>query len=212
MLIELTIYLHLPYITSKPSKSMKKIMLFVGLSLLTLPVLQAQEFHFGAKAGVNFANLVGDTEGAEMRTIFHLGLVAEMPISETFYFAPEVLYSSQGAKFSEEGFDGAFKLDYIQLPLMLKYYVGSGFSLEAGPQIGFLTSSEVEMEGVSVDANDYISGFDYGLNFGLGYKLTSGIFLQGRYNLGLANVFDSEEIGDGEGKNSVIQLSLGYMF
>lgn len=192
---------------------MKKLILFIVVAVMALPSLQAQEFfRMGAKGGVNFANLVGDTEGAEMRTSFHLGLVAEIPLTDQLFFGPEVLYSSQGAKISDEGFDGAFKLDYVQIPLMARYYVAEGFSIEAGPQIGFLTSSEVEMEGVSVDANDFMNGFDYGLNFGLGYRLTSGIFVQGRYNLGLANVLDSAEFGDEKAKNSVIQLSLGYMF
>lgn len=192
---------------------MKNTFLFLVVALIALPALQAQEFfRMGAKAGVNFANLVGDTEDAKMRTSFHVGLVAEIPISENFYFGPEVLYSSQGTKINEDGFEGAFELDYIQIPLMAKYYISEGFNLEAGPQIGFLTSSEVKTEDVGVNTKDFISGFDYGVNFGLGYNLPVGIFLQGRYNLGLANVLDSEEFGDEKAKNSVIQLSVGYMF
>jgi hypothetical protein len=141
-----------------------------------------------------------------------LGLVAEIPISQSLYFGPEILYSIQGASFSDDEFDASFKLNYIQIPLMVKYFVSEGFSLEAGPQIGFLTSSEIEIEDLGVNTKDFFSGFDYGVNFGLGYKLPGGIFLQGRYNLGLANVLDSEEFGDEEARNSVIQLSAGYMF
>ncbi|WP_144963082.1 porin family protein [Gillisia sp. Hel_I_86] len=115
---------------------------------------------------MNFANLNGNAENVDIRTSFHLGLVVEIPVEESFYFAPEVLYSSQGAKFSDEGFDGNFKLDYIQIPLVARYYVSNGFSLEAGPQIGFLTSSEVELEDMGVDGKDFFSGFDYGVNFG----------------------------------------------
>ncbi len=192
---------------------MKKSFLFLVVALMALPALQAQEFfRMGAKGGLNFSTFVGDVEDAKMLTSFHVGLVAEIPISENFYFGPEILYSSQGASFSDGEFDGSIKLDYIQIPLMAKYYVFEGFSLEAGPQIGFLTSSEIEFEGVGVDGKDLFSGFDYGVNFGLGYKLPGGIFFQGRYNLGLANVFDSEEFGDEKGKNSVIQVSVGYMF
>jgi hypothetical protein len=194
---------------------MKKTFIFLVVALMALPALQAQEFFkMGAKGGLNFSTLVGDAEDAEMLTSFHLGLVAEIPISENFYFGPEVLYSMQGASFSDNEFDidAEFKLDYIQIPLMVRYYVSEGFSLEAGPQIGFLTSSEVETEDIGVNTEDYFSSFDYGLNFGLGYKLPGGIFFQGRYNLGLANVLDSEEFGDDKSQNSVIQLSVGYMF
>lgn len=193
---------------------MRKIIIILAVSFMSLPVLQAQEFSIGAKGGLNFATLTGEDTDVDMRTSFHVGLVAEFPIASNFFFGPEVLYSSQGAKFSEDGMDGSFKLDYVQIPLMLKYFVGPGFSLEAGPQIGFLTSSEVESEGVSVDMGDYFSSTDFGVNLGLGYKFINGLFLQGRYNLGLSNIWDSEvfDTGDEKIKNSVIQLSLGYMF
>lgn len=193
---------------------MNKFLLFWVVSLISLPALHAQEFNLGAKGGVNLATLTGDDVDVETRTSFHLGLVAEIPFADNFYFGPEVLYSSQGAKFKEFGTEGFFKLDYVQVPLMLKYNVGPGFSLEAGPQIGFLVSSEAESEGVSVNVDEYFSTFDLGASFGLGYKFINRLFVQGRYNLGLSNIWDSEEFGSGEEKlkNSVIQFSLGYMF
>jgi len=194
---------------------MKNKFFILVVALMTLPTLQAQEFFkMGAKAGLNFSTLTGDAEDAEMLTSFHLGLIAEFPLSEKFSFASEVLYSIQGASFNDDGLegDGEFKLDYIQIPLMAKYYVTDGFSLEAGPQIGFLTSSKLETEDEEVDTEDLFSSFDYGLNFGLGYKLPGGIFFQGRYNLGLANILDSDEFGDDKSQNSVIQISIGYMF
>lgn len=95
---------------------------------------------------------------------------------------------------------------------MARYYVAKEFSLEAVPQIGFLTSSDIAIDELRVDGNDFFSSFDYGVNFALGYKLPTGIFIQGRYNLGLANLLDSGEFDDDETKNSVIQLSVGYMF
>ncbi len=185
------------------------------VAFISLSVLQAQEFNFGAKGGLNFATLVGDdVDDVSTRTSFHLGLVAEIPLANKLLFGPEVLYSSQGAKIDDAGDEGTFKLDYIQVPLMLKYLVGPGFSLEAGPQVGFLTSSEVEMDGVSADMSDFFSTVDFGLNLGLGYRFINGFFLQGRYNLGLSNIWDSEEfdLGDSKVKNSVIQASIGFMF
>lgn len=196
---------------------MKKLIFIWFIALLALPALQAQEyFRMGAKGGVNFANIVGDDAEGDMRTSFHLGLVAELPFADKFFFGPEVLYSSQGTK---DG-DDELKLDYVQVPLMVRYYVTEGFNVEAGPQLGFLTKAEGNIEGEDGDVKDYFKDFEYGLNFGLGYKLFNGIFFQGRYNLGLAKVFDSDKLSDDLGfdvgeiksKNSVIQLSVGYMF
>lgn len=194
---------------------MRKFGFILVAVLIGLPSLQAQEyFRMGAKGGVNLANIVGDDPDWDLRTSFHLGLVAEIPLSEKFYFGPEVLYSSQGSK--NEGVE-IFNLDYIQIPMMVKYYVSQGLNIEAGPQIGFLISSEVNsfVVGSNVDLKDYLSTFDYGVNFGLGLKWVNGFFFQGRYNLGLANIWDDLEIGlddDFKETNNVIQFSVGYMF
>ena len=189
---------------------MKKFGLILLGILIGLPTLQAQEdFRLGAKGGVNLANIVGMGHKGDLRTSFHFGMLAEIPLSDKFYFGPEIIYSSQGSK-------NRYKLDYIHIPLMAGYYVTEGLLVDVGPQIGFLTSSKVDvlMEGGG-DLKDYLSNFEYGVNFGLGVKWENGFFFQGRYNLGLANIFDDLKIGfnddDYKKTNRVIQFSLGYM-
>jgi len=207
---------------------MKKVFFSIGLCLLGFFSMQAQEAKFGLKGGVNLAKIVGDVANTEMRTSFHVGGIAEIPLAQDFFFGPEILYSSQGTKSNEtetvigETFtsDITLKLDYIYLPLMFKYYVADNFSLDLGPQIGFLISAKQEFEtnsaGVissgTIDVKDSTSGFDYGLNVGLGYRLESGLFFQGRYNIGLANIYDFPDDDDANAQNSVIQVSLGFMF
>ncbi|WP_340066707.1 porin family protein [Ascidiimonas aurantiaca] len=159
---------------------------------------QAQDISLGAKAGVNFASLNGDdSDGFDGRTNFHLGAILEVKFSEKFAFQPELLYSAQGASVS----DIDIKLDYINLPLMLKFFVAEGLSLEAGPQIGFVINDE--LVGEDIDAES----IDFGANFGLGYRLDNGFYFQGRYNLGLTDTFDGGDL-----QNGVFQLSVGYFF
>ena len=93
---------------------------------------------------------------------------------------------------------------------MAKYYATEALSIEVGPQVGFLINSEEEFEGETFDTKDITSNVDFGLNFGLGYKLASGLNFSARYNLGLSNVDDSDF--DVEIKNSVFQFSVGYFF
>jgi len=207
---------------------MRKInlLLFIVLAAFGFSI-QAQNVHFGVKGGVNFATLSGDIEDVNSRTSFHLGAVAEISISEKFSVQPELLYSSQGAK-SEyiETFEGEtfsakeeIKVDYISIPIMAKYYVGNGFSIEAGPQVSFLTSSKFEYdysfggisESGSEDYKDFTKGIDFGLGFGAGYKMDSGLNFSARYNLGLSNINDDPE-DDSNIKNNVFQLSVGYFF
>lgn len=195
---------------------MKKVIMISAFVLLGLTTVKAQGVIFGARAGVNFATITSDEfDSFDGRTSFHLGVVSEIPLGETFSFQPELLYSSQGSDYSDPGFTGTVKLDYLNLPLIAKYYVAENFSLEAGPQIGFLLSAkdEGEADGFDYDEDikDFIKGIDFGINFGLGYKLENGLNFGARYNLGLTDVNDDYEEG-GTYKNSVLQAYLGFFF
>ena len=206
---------------------MKK--LFLLTFILTAFTINAQDVTFGAKAGLNFASMTGDdAEGLDGRTSFHLGVTAEIAVSDVFSIQPELLYSGQGftdsyreLDFEGSGVDIDFDLtgrvNYLNLPIMAKYYASDSFSLEFGPQIGFLLSAETEVEGsgggVSAsetnDLKDALKSTDFALNLGAGYKLDSGLNFGLRYSIGMTDVPD----GDSDGfKHSVLQLSVGYNF
>jgi len=212
---------------------MKKLLLTAAIAVFTLSSVNAQDITFGAKAGINIANLDVTDANIDSRTSLHLGVTAEFEISDTFSIQSELLYSLQGAtqSITEElpGFrsviESEWKLNYIQIPVMAKFYVSEGLSIEAGPQIGFLASAEVDsdrtetdlFDGTSVstsstvDAKEIVKSVDFGLNFGLGYKLDSGLNFALRYNLGLSNIYDVSE-STVKIKNRVFQLSVGYTF
>ena len=166
---------------------------------------------FGAKAGLNLATLAGDAENVSMKPGFHVGGMAEIAFNEKFSVQPEVMYSLQGAKV-DGGFDGEFNLSYINLPVMAKYYVAEGFSIEAGPQVGFLIDAKSKADGESFDEKEFTSSIDFGVNFGAGYKLDNGLNFSARYNVGLANTYDGPGKDDNHVTNAVMQLSVGYFF
>ena len=150
-----------------------------------------------------------------------MGAVAEFKLSETISVQPEVLYSTQGVKSKELGFDADIKLDYITVPFMLKFYLVNGFNLEIGPQLGFLTSAKVELEeSVEFDVKDSLKNVDVGANLGLGYKFSNGFIVGARYSLGLININDEEELEEFglfnldnyKLHNGVFQLSMGFKF
>ena len=183
---------------------MKKLLLFTFISVLGLTKMNAQDIQFGAKAGLNFANLVGDNSSLlDEVTAFNFGIMAEIPISEKFSFQPEVLFSGQGYSIG----DDVVGLNYINVPLIGKYYVIKGLSLEAGPQVGFLTNINDE----TLRSEDSFKTVDLGVNFGLGYKLNNGINFSARYNMGLTNINDVSGLDD-KNRNGVFQLTVGYFF
>ena len=204
---------------------MKKIILTVA-AVFAFGFANAQEFKFGAKTGLNVSTLTGDVEDVKSKIGFHIGGFAEIKFGEKFAIQPELLFSTQGAK-SEytEGFEGFdvnveenLKLNYINLPIMAKYFVTEKLNIQAGPQVGFLMSAKNdykasfggESESEEVDIKDETNSIDFGVNFGLGYDFTENIFVEARYNLGLTDL--PKEDSDFKAKNAVFQLSLGYKF
>jgi outer membrane scaffolding protein for murein synthesis (MipA/OmpV family) len=189
---------------------MKKVILS-AVAVFAFGFANAQETKFGIKAGLNIAN-VTNVEGAKSKIGFAAGGFADVKLSEKFHVQPELLFSTQGAKFESFGTTGSFNLNYINIPVMAKYYVVEGFNLQAGPQIGFLMSAKSEFGGESLDVKENLKTLDFGLNFGAGYDINENIMIDVRYNLGLSQL--DKEVADGEkvAKNSVIQIGVGYKF
>jgi len=187
---------------------MKKIFLiFVCASSFAVAHSQVS---FGLKAGVNLANFSGDNEGSKSKIGFNAGGFAEIGLAESFSVKPELVYSSQGAKYTEDEQEGKLNLNYINIPILAKYTHTSGFFAETGPQIGFLASAKAKIGSVEVDAKDGMKKTDFAWALGIGYQLPQNIGFNARYNIGLANIADGE--GNGTLKNSVFQFGLFYRF
>lgn len=183
---------------------MKKLVLATVMMVFGLTNVLAQETQFGAKGGLNFASISGDnSEEFESVTSFNFGIMAEIPIAEKFSFQPELIYSGQGYSID----DNTVELNYLNIPLMGKYYVTKGLSIEVGPQIGFLLSAKNE----DTDLKDLFNTVDFGANLGLGYKLDNGFNFGVRYNVGLSDINNLDGFTD-KYRNGVLQLSVGYFF
>ncbi|WP_282079170.1 porin family protein [Aquimarina algiphila] len=186
---------------------MKKLVFITIIIVLGLSNVNAQEIKFGVKAGLNLAFITGDNaKNIDPNTDFHFGALAEIKVSNKFSLQPELLYSGQGFNTNIDS-EGRIALNYLNIPLMAKYYVTERLSLEAGPQVGFLLSTK----GGAESNKDLYKTMDFGVNFGLGYTLDNGIYFSARYNLGLSNINDVDGFSD-KNRNGVFQLSVGYFF
>ena len=189
--------------------TMRKSLFLVVAFFLMLGIAQAQDFNFGVKGGINVASIGGNSYvglgGFGSKVAFHLGGVAEVPISEKFSIQPELLYSSQGSKWNYNSSDGNLKLDYINLPILGKYHIIKGLSAEAGPVVGYLISTNEEAE------DSRFSKLDVAFAIGASYRLNDNIFFGLRYNKGILNINNDSNI-DGSNQNNVFQIFAGYSF
>lgn len=197
---------------------MKKIALALVLVTMTAGAAMAQ-VTYGAKVGFDMTNFWGKNTEHGMQPNYQAGLFLEYKATENFAIAPEVVFASQGGKYSEDllgsTIDYTYATNYINVPVMLKFYPTENFSIDLGPQVGFNVYSKVTGKtnagGVKVkekvDLKDDTKTVDFGVGLGATYNLSANAFVQARYTMGLTKVFDGSDA-----KNSNIQLAFGYRF
>lgn len=185
----------------------------IGLILLFSATAQAQVLpKFGVKAGLNYSTF-NNADGTEYKAGFLGGVYVNINIPATpMAIQPEVLYAQYGA--NDENSDASFSVDYVQIPVLAKF----GFGAPAvpvkpevffGPYAGFNINSEIEDSNVSVDADDFFEGTDFGVVVGAGVQV-SKLNFELRYTAGLTNVL-KEQFADEE-KNGAFSLNVGINF
>jgi opacity protein-like surface antigen len=185
---------------------MKKVILFAAFAVVAFAT-QAQ-VKFGAKAGMNLANLSGDISDNKMKVGFNVGGLVNIPVSENLSVQPEILYSAEGTKFGGSS-TVDLNLGYVNIPVMLKYS-STGFYGEVGPQLGILASAKYKSGSSSASAKDDINSTNFGVAFGAGYELSSGLGFGARYSLGLSNI--AKDAGGDKVKTSNISVGVHYIF
>ena len=172
--------------------------LAIILGLLTSILSFSQEIKWGVKGGMNINNL-SDADNtifgdSKIKLGVHFGGFLEYPINERFSIQPELLFSTQGAKFDKSfAEDNQFasikkniNLTYLTLPIMLKYKLIEKLKVEFGPQLGLALSMKEKLEGNlnGVSAIHEIDGFEdrYVRFYGTNIKIPA---TAKRFNLGL---------------------------
>jgi len=164
----------------------------------------------GIKVGVNLATLSGFNDASTTQRVgVMVGGFMTFGLAPMIAFEPEVLFSMQGSKlhFGTSGTivssDVTAKLDYVQVPLLLRIgnsgKAGASLYAVAGPTLGIL----VRNEGVA----DQLRRTDLGVVVGAGVTV-SRLLLEGRYTAGLTDFNKGGTVY----KNRVLSLLVGLNF
>lgn len=164
------------------------------------------EVGLGLKAGVNLANVnaTSASETFNSRTGYHAGAFLKVKLTK-LAIQPEILFSQQGTTVKTTTASVERTLSYVNIPIMLKFYLISGLNLQAGPQFGFLTSAVTS----GVDVKSLYNSSDISIALGAGFDIKK-LSIDARYNLGVSEVNSSVTAASPSAKNQVFQLSLGY--
>lgn len=136
-------------------------------------------------------------------------------LSDNLALTAGALFTMEGAKKDESGIKSTTELSYLNVPLLLNYYVAPGFAVKAGIQPGFFLSQETKIEGggqeIKVTGSDGLNKFDLSIPVGVSYEF-SNFVIDARYNLGLLKIAkdDDHHYETSDGKNSFFMLTIGY--
>jgi|SRR5215203_1460081 len=189
-----------------------KLSALLGLVLFTQAAMA--QFHLGVKGGVNITKVDGKAFKDEFRYGYHLGGFAEIGLGGKLGIQPEVLWSQNQTRV-DSSFSDVYEnslhisnyqdvtLNYLSIPVLLNYKLGSLMTLQAGPQFGILLDqSKTLLE----NGQEAFKKGDFSLVGGAQIHIAK-IRLQGRYFVGLNNISDVSD--QNKWNNQGFQLSVG---
>ena len=208
---------------------MKRIIYFLAFTAFISSSISAQEdeggFVWGARLGLNYSSFAGEnSDDYDVKTGAVLSLFTRLDLNNSFYFQPEINYTSKGmsdrVEINNVKFEFVHAYTYLEVPILVKYdfgsVVGDGFKPELfiGPFAAMKLNSEITLEenqsGDPIEIND-IKSFDYGVAFGGGFGVAVDnvdVLFELRWTLSM-NKFDNSS-QNLDFKHKVFSLSLGF--
>jgi hypothetical protein len=196
---------------------MKRVMYLLIAATLIASVASAQGVRAGIKAGANMNKVTGQSFDEGFDLSYHLGGFAEIDFNKKWGIQPELLWS-QSRTMRSSGFNSIYpgiinpngdqdiKLDYLAIPILLRYNVGNMLTLNAGPQFGILINQNDNL--LQNGENAFKKG-DFAMV--LGAQLNFNFLrVYGRYNIGLQNINDIDN--KDKWTNQQLQLGVGLRF
>ena len=179
---------------------MKKFLLLI----FSIGLISSAQAQFGIRAGINSANF-SDTN-FDSRLGIHVGGYYKLKAG-LIAIEPGIQFSQKGYKGTDlqSGDDVNERLNYIDIPVLLRVNIIPAVNVFAGPQGSLLISRNYELGNSSSTSTEVVKGYDVGAVLGVGVVLPLGFNVQASYDLGLSslNYFDTDV------KNRVFKFSLG---
>ena len=178
-------------------------------------------YYVGLRVGLNASHVSSDSyllDGSSVKSGLNLGVVAgtQLTYRAPLFLETGLFYSQKGGKNGSGADKFTYDLNYLELPLIIKYkhFVGNQTSIQlyAGGYLAVGTDGNIKNYGsrtaFSSFDDGYFKRFDGGLKIGCGVGFNM-LYLDASYDIGLANIgqdsFDNTH-------NGCFTLNLGVNF
>ena len=165
-------------------------------SLIILMISQigfTQIFGGGIFGGLSASQLDGDNWGGYHKAGLSFGIYTNTKINKYVDAQMELKYVQKGSKSDSED-QGVFylsKLNYIELPLFLKYNFLDKFSINVGVAVGYLQKATEDKDRIGDEpADPPFNEFEFSGLAGIEYKIIKNLFFNVRFNYSILPIRD----------------------
>ena len=187
--------------------------------------VSAVDIMLGLKGGLNIANVYGENtnELKENRLGFIGGVSFDFKVHKMFSIQPEILYTNNGWKYSSGDDEAVFKLDYLEIPVLLKLHIPANEVVDPtifiGPAVGVNLSGTLEVtEDGDTDSRDLdnLASADFGIVVGAGLDIMVGekgaVIIDLRFDTSLTTIDGTDDPDDIKNYSLAVMLGYGFKF
>jgi hypothetical protein len=195
---------------------MKKILVAV-VAIAAFNLTAQAQIKVGIKAGKNISNNISnDGTGSALVSRsayrgYHVGVVADVPLTKELYLQPQLLYVDKGAKYiATSGSSAKLTMKNIEMPIYIMYKIEVPFGKlfgGAGPVLSYGLSHNLRQDGHNNKDNSW-KRLDVSAAAVAGVEFNGGFFTSISYQRGLRDINKATEI---YAKNQSVSLSIGYL-
>lgn len=199
-----------------------KLFILVFASFLTTISILAQEatqescakFGFRAGLALSHPNFAKGSPPSDSETTWGagvtIGLYLNVPVSEKISIQPEYQYRQMNSEISD--IKTTLNLDYLSLPIFLKYQLTKNLFILAGPQFDLLIKGESAIDGETSNITKDTEERSIGASFGIGYSFWKTLSFEIQYMQGLNHIGIGQRNDIREFKFESVQLTTSMNF
>ena len=176
----------------------RSILLLLCVAMLSTVISSAQErkVGFGLKAGVTATSLTipkGELSQSAYRAGFTGGLFTDYRFHKRWALSADLLYARAGANIDKVHYplnthhttELDIKLDYLQIPVLINFYLTRSLAVKTGIQPSFLLDKRVSYSENGAVGPMSTASTDWVIPVGISYELNCGVIFDARYNAGV---------------------------
>ena len=168
----------------------------------------AQNIRGAALLGINGCQVDGDTQSGYNKPGIRAGFIVSSPTDKTIGFESGLLFSSKGAvKKIKDYTEFKTKLNYVELPLIIKYHFVPKFGIDATISYNHQISSKIiDQNGTETKNPDYLKKYDVAASLGVRFYISSQYQLTANFGYSITKITDDPDMPYWH--NNFINLSL----